>query len=112
MINPNLLESGASADEPEVFSLSDYSNPSKFPIVRKEGLYSEYEGKANTTYKDVLFLATDKKKLYYNGIDYTSGHLILPKDDNGGRSVYLLIADVTEWYNAPSSGINKNWGIV
>ena len=73
MINPNLLEAKANADEPEVFSLSDYNDPSKFPIVRKEGLYSEYKGKVNTTYKDVLFFATDRKKLYYNGVDYTSG---------------------------------------
>ena len=45
------------------------SNIPNLPVIRKEGLDKDYN---STTFKNTLYFATDSKKLYYNGIDYSS----------------------------------------
>ena len=69
------------------------NNIQNIPIIRKSGLYKDY-GYPNQN-KDTLYFATDVKRIYYNGVDYTNGANNLYELGFPSHSPFIDISNIT-----------------
>ena len=110
MLNPD-LELGGGLDES---ALASYLTTNKYltqttgdtryvTALGTSGNYLTYTKNGVTTDVTVPYATTAKELTSYSAITFS-------KSDNGGKPCYLLIADVTSWYNVSSGSLS--YGIV
>ena len=109
-LNPD-LELGGGLDES---ALASYLTTNKYltqttgdtryvTALGTSGNYLTYTKNGVTTDVTVPYATTAKELTSYSAITFS-------KSDNGGKPCYLLIADVTSWYNVSSGSLS--YGIV